>query len=320
MRLFLDTNVWSYFADHEAGADLARAARAAGVKVVVSPAIVDELRGLPSAEVRQRVLRLIARLEWVRLLPEAYAECAEVKAEIQRLRPEWLLPNPKLAEVNRLRYDWVRRSGGFWDRAGRDVGPVETDESQRADRERLLARQQSYDIRKRLSTRKVRAGDTHLQQVAGVPESGTIGWDGSPVAYWRVPSLHFFRTELMVSTSPVREWLDSEVDVGAMLLDRASMNRLWLHEMNPSAVPRQWMRGALEFLQAWHKVTDGTPGDSRLATHLVEADRFITADKTFANFAERCRAEAPFPTAIACRVPGGREGVDETLRLIASAK
>jgi hypothetical protein len=118
MRLFLDTNVWSYFADHDAGADLGKLARATGVKVVVSPAIVDELRGLPSAEVRQRVLRLIARPEWVRLLPEAYAECAEVKTEIQRLRPEWLLLNPKLAEVNRLRYDWVRRSGGFWDRAG----------------------------------------------------------------------------------------------------------------------------------------------------------------------------------------------------------
>jgi hypothetical protein len=320
MRLLLDTNVWSYFADHDAGADLARVARTAGAQIVVSPAIVDELRALPSAAVRKRALRLVARKDWARLMPESYAECAEVKAEIQRLRPEWLLPNPRLAEVNRLRYDWVRRTGGFWDRAGQDVAPLETDESKRGDRELRLAREESYNIRKRLSTLKAQAGETHLQNVAGVPNNGTPGWDGSPVPYWRVPSLHFFRSELLIFASPVREWLDSEIDVAAMLTNLTSMNRLWLHEMNSKAVPRQWLRGAFEFLQAWHKVTDGTPNDSRLATHLMEVDRFITADRNFARFAERCSVEAPFPTAVAYRVPGSRAGVDETLSIVAAAK
>ena len=55
--------------------------------------------------------------------------------------------------------------------------------------------------------------------------------------------------------------LDSEIDVPAMLSSTESMNRLWLHELDPAAVPRQWLRGSFEFLQAWHKVTTGTPGD-----------------------------------------------------------
>lgn len=320
MRLFLDTNVWSYCADHDAGDDLASAARRAGTQVVVSPAVVDELRSISNADIRRRALKLVTRSDWTRLMPEVYSECAELKKEIRRLRPEWLLSDPNLAEVHRLRYDWVRRQGGFWDRARDDIAPLQTDEGKRAEMALRLAREQSYDIRKRLIAQKVQAGETHLQRVATVVEEATPGWTGGLVEYWRVPSLYFFRSELFVYASPVREWLDSDVDIAAMVLNPASVNRLWLHEMAADALPRQWLRGALEFLQGWHKVTDGTPTDATLATHLVEADRFLTADKNFARFAQRCRAEAPFRTAATYRVPGGRDGVDATLRLVSPAE
>lgn len=46
----------------------------------------------------------------------------------------------------------------------------------------------------------------------------------------------------------MREWIDAEIDVAAMMSDAASMNHLWLHEMDPRDVPRQWLRGAFEFL------------------------------------------------------------------------
>ena len=286
MRLFLDTNVWSYLADNGACDDLAAVAKRASVQLLVSPAIVDEARALPQPEARTRLVKAVTDRRWTRLFPESFSECEEVKREILGLRPEWFVATPKLTEVNRLRYDWVRRSGGFWDRA----------RAEEAERE------------------------THLQHVAGIPDVGTPGWSGEPVQYWRLPSLNFFRSELLVYASPALEWIDAELDVGRMVGDAASMNRLWLHEMGPVSVPRQWLRGAFDFLQAWHKVTDGSPGDSRLATHLVEVDRFVSADKNFVRFAERCRAEAPFQVASATRIAGGRAGVDELLALIASPK
>ena len=318
MRVFLDTNIWSYIADHQAADDLASSARASGVNVVVSPAIVDEVRLIPDAIARRRVLRVITRSDWNRLMPEIYSECIELKAEICRLRPEWMITNPKMSEVNRLRYDWVRRSGGFWDRARKGLEPEATDESVRGEREAQLAKNESYAIRKRLATAKKPMGHTHLQQVAGMPPEHIAGWADHSVGYWRIPSLNFFRSELEVYASPVREWLDNEIDVWAMLSSSASMNRLWLHELDAASVPRQWLRGAFEFLQAWHKVTNGTPGDSRLATHLVEADRIISADKNFVRFADRCRAEAPFETGQAIAVPSGCEGVIETIKLIST--
>lgn len=317
MNFFLDTNVWSYLADHDAGPDLVAALRAAKANIVVSPAIVDEVQQLPNAEARNRVVRLVTHPHWKRLTPEVYNECEELKAEIRRTRPEWIIPNPRLSEVRRLRYDWVRRSGGFWDRARRGVVLEPTNESLRRDREDSLAIEESFAIRQRMTKFKSAAG-THLQHVGYMPDTGTPGWLGKPVHYWRVPSLHFFARELQVYESAVREWLGSEVNLLAMLDSTESMNRLWLHELDPAGVPRQWLRGAFEFLQAWHKVTNGTPGDSRLATHLLDADVIVSADKNFVRFAERCRLEAPFAVGQPVLIPAAREGVDELIKLISS--
>ena len=68
--------------------------------------------------------------------------------------------------------------------------------------------------------------------------------------YQRLPCPYFYQAELMISASPVREWLDNEFDVFAMLADTKSMNRLWLHELDPRQVPRQRLRGAVEFPQS----------------------------------------------------------------------
>lgn len=174
MRIFLDTNVWSYIADCGAGGDLARAARRSKVEIAVSPAVVDEVTALPNEGARKRVLNLVTDPQWKRLMPESFSESVEIKREILRLHPAWKVASSKLAEVNRLRYDWVRRSGGFWHRARASVVPQETDESLRADREFALAKEESYQIRQRLVGARS-AADTHLQYFAGLPGAGTPG-------------------------------------------------------------------------------------------------------------------------------------------------
>ncbi|WP_198350314.1 hypothetical protein [Burkholderia ubonensis] len=55
----MDTKVWSYIADHQAEFDLAAAARASRVEIMVSPAVVDEVRQIPDAAARQRVLNAV---------------------------------------------------------------------------------------------------------------------------------------------------------------------------------------------------------------------------------------------------------------------
>lgn len=313
MRVLIDTNLWSEVANQRAGDELAHAVRKGKKQLLVTPTVIEELRDRSRLDARRASLQVATRSDWIRLMPDAYNECQELKSEIRRLRPQWMLPNPSLKEVHRLRDDWIKREGSYWDRAREDsIEPV-TDESQRRDSELQLARAQSREIRQRIHQSGVQGGSTHLQHVGHMPSPGTRGWTGKPVEYWRMPSLLTTREELQVYSSPYREWMDSEVDVFAMLYDEASMNQMWLHELDPRNVPRQWLRGAFEFLQGWFKVTDGTPCDSALAGFLVDADFALSADKNFIRFADRCYREAPFPTAQAQLISGGANGVQELI-------
>jgi hypothetical protein len=217
-RLLLDTNIWSEVAKIDAGGALAKAARSTSTEILVAPTVVEEIRAIPDPTRRQSALRLVTRPTWTRLMPEVYSECFELKAEIARLRPEWKILNPKFGEVFRLRYDWTRRTGGYWDRARRDLSDPVTDESLRADTELKLAREMSHAIRKRIFESGKNGADTNLQHVGFVPEASTLGWNGKPIEYWRAPSLYFFRKELMIHASSCREWLDNEIDVFAMVL------------------------------------------------------------------------------------------------------
>ncbi|MNK04555.1 hypothetical protein D3C87_224240 [compost metagenome] len=250
-------------------------------------------------------------------MPDAYSECLELKKEVKRLRPHWGVLEPKFTEFNRLRYDWIRKSGGYWERAENDVVSRVTDESIRAKSELELARVECKNIRTSVLQARKNGESTNLNHVAFSPEIGTLGWNGNHVDYWRMPSLEFFRKELMVYASPYREWLDNEIDVFAMLANNESTNRLWLHELEAQNVPRQWMRGAFEFLMSWHKITNGTPGDCTLSTYLVDSDLVVSADKNFVNFANRCNAEAPFKTAKGVKVQAGEMGIVELMEIIA---
>lgn len=321
MKVLLDSNVWRYVADQEASGALRQAAAESGAELVVVPALIYEARNLEDISLRKRILRLLASPYWIRLMPEVLLEAEEIKNIVRRFRGEWLIGKPGLSEVNRLKWDWERPEDGFWSRAREDVAPPVTDESMRADREHQLAREESKAIRRRVFEEKQSLPSTlSLNAVYGVPPSDLPGWRGDPVEYWRVPSLYHFQTELNIYASPYREWLDSEIDVSAIQASPESLTRLWYYEISPQDLPRQWIRGAFEFLQGFHKVTPGSPVDSQLSAHLVDVDAVISADRNFIRFAQQCRTDAPFHVAQAHIVPGGPSAVAsvlETLRNLA---
>ncbi len=142
-RILIDTNIWSYVATNNAIEAVTQAATASGAEIAVAPTVAEEIRRISDDVSRRKTLKIIARPNWIRLMPEAYSECSEIKAEIKRLRPEWIISNPKHTEVNRLRYEWIRRSGGYWGRLGSDVPCATTDESLQSDNEIVLAREEA---------------------------------------------------------------------------------------------------------------------------------------------------------------------------------
>jgi len=311
MRVLLDSNVWRYLVDHSNVDELAGRAAEFGVTIAVAPTLVDEARGLKDDVVRPRILKSLADARWLRLMPDAFLEAEDIKKAIRHYRPGWIVTQPDLREVRRLHDDWEAPHGGFWSRAGDDAPTPQTNEFLRGKRELELAVQESREIRQRVDASKRLLPDIKLTQVYGTPPPGLPGSCGREVEYWRVPALYFFTTELAIYASPYREWIDSEVDIGAIVADPASLTALWYYEASPAELPRHWLRGSFEFLQAFHKVTTGTPADSALSVYLVDVDAVVSADRNFIHFAQKCRADAPFPVAQSRQIAGGAEGIAE---------
>jgi hypothetical protein len=72
----------------------------------------------------------------------------------------------------------------------------------------------------------------------------------------------------------------------------------------------------MECQQRWHKPTVGSPADSLLAVHMIDADYFVTADKNFAKCLEKIYQEAPFKTAQPLKVSAGKIGIAEMLQFL----
>jgi hypothetical protein len=311
MKVLLDTNIWRYIADADAIDVLIDVVSSSTVELVIVPALIFEVSNFKDINLRKKILRMMANPAWTRLMPETFLEASEIKQMIRKYRPEWLIKNPDLSELNQIKMDWESPDNGFWNRAANDIELPATDESIRGEQEHELARIESREIRNRVfKAKKTLPASFNLQGAYGIPPPDAPGCREEPVEYWRIPSLCLIQAELNIYTSPYREWLDSEIDVLKIKDAPKSVTELLYYEVSPQDLPRQWMRGTFEFLQAFHKVTAGTPADAQLSSHLVDVDVVMSADKNFIRFAIKCKEDAPFHTAQPYLVEGGENAID----------
>ncbi len=313
MKLLLDTNIWSYVADTNTMPKLLVAARKTRTKFLIAPGSIDEARSMPIPALRIKLLELMTNKAWKRLMPEVFLECQEIKEALLAARPGWGNENPLVDNAyQRGRHYFLRSKGGFWDLAKVDAPLPVSDESLRADREHALARQEVRDIRDRYKERNQNGAFKRFEDVKLEVQNRIVG--KREVQYWRVSSAYNLEQELQVFASPYREFLDCFIDIDAMFSDPDDFERVWYDEVQPEQLKRQWLRTAMEYQQRWQKPTDGSPGDSRLATHLIDADYFVTADKNFAKCLDKVHTEAPFGTGKPMMVSGGITGIEELLQ------
>lgn len=317
MKILLDTNIWRYIADSDAFEDLITTASDKSVELVVAPALVHEISQFQDEHLRKKILKMITNSNMIRLMPEAYLEAEEIKNVVVKYRHDWLIQVPDHTEVDNLISDWQRTKNGYWARAANDTSDPSTDESHRNKNEHELAKQESREIRKRMVDQKnTLPSDFDLKKIYYPFTNGQKESNVEHIEYWRVPSLYIFKSEFQIYTSPYREWLDYLIDVSKIEADPASLTRLWYHEISNDELPRQWLRGAFEFLQAFHKITSGTPGDSQLSSHLIDVDVVISSDRNFIRFIQQCKKDAPFEVAQGYLVRAGVDAIKDILRFM----
>ena len=79
---------------------------------------------------------------------------------------------------------------------------------------------------------------------------------------------------------------------------------------------RNWLRWAFTIVQATRRTTPGTPGDNQLAGYLVDADKFVTADRGFSDVVRKVASQAWFAMAAAVTVDGDRSRPPEQILAI----
>lgn len=313
-RILLDSNVWRYIVDARALPDVLRAARVSKHRILVAPAVLYEAAQTTNQDVRNDLLSAMSLPLWKRLMPEAYSESEEVKAEVKRLRPAWLREIPDLVAFTRIRHDWTRARGGAWERIKKDVELLKLGDAAT----RAQARNQAQELRADALAWPAAWRETPLNEVSMHPSFSIAGWDNTPFEPWRFDALSAFRTSMSTEGHPAVDWLEGVIDLRLMLFQLSSLTRFWLGDVETTRMPRHWLRWAFEFLQRQHKVTDGTPVDTQIGTYLIEADLMLSADKGFVRIANRVKADAPFPLAESRTLPGGASAVNSVLDALTS--
>lgn len=249
-------------------------------------------------------------------MPDAYSECDEIKAEMRRLRPEWLLEHPNLGWYKRIRSDWKKANGGFWSRARHapdtEHGYIAALDGDTIERARANARRQRQGTSDKDRTTLCQP----LSTVMGRPAGPAAGWDGHAVEAWRLQAWSFMTSSLGEEGSAYHDWLSGEIDLRFAMFGAADWTRFWFYDVGAPQLPRMWLRWSMEFMQSFHKVTDGTPVDAQIASYATDVDLIVSADSRFVAMCERCRREAPFKVADATSVGGGNAGVEELFDLI----
>lgn len=310
-----DTNIWSYLVDAGAVETVRKSAKANEVEIVACPAVVYECLRVSDGALRRRLTKTLTRTCWRRPMPEAYVEAEELRAEIERLRPEWLVRQPDLTLWSRNKRDW---HGGFWQRVRSKPDSVAShisilgDEQQlsRAREDAKAARQYAQNVG--LTDASLRLDTARAWYVNDIP-----GWDGELFDAWRGPAAQRWWTELVLRRNQTfLDWLEPWLDLERIRSEPASWVSFWTREVSKEHMVRQWIRWAMTEVQAVQKVTAGTPVDNQIATNLVDFDVFVTGDRRFAQGIDLMRPYSPAPLAQASVSPAGHGAVDHLLEVI----
>ena len=313
MKVLLDTNVWRYLADSGRQSLLNSEAKRGGYEITICPAIVNETLRIGDAGLRRKVIELQTRRCWHRLMPDSYLEFEDMKREIQRAHPDWLLSNPDNSAFRKLSYNWSRATGGWWSYVRENVDISASRLRPRDDLVINQVRDQSRQMREAVLQAKKPMVGNWLSNLEG-------SWDiaGTTVRFegWRVYACIIWRN-MFLSDVTTRQWMGCYIDIDRMLHGNPSdFFNFWHYETTAVALPREWLRFAVYAMQADRKVTDGNPLDATIGVHLMDVDLVTSADRNFISMIRRCHDEAPFVSADGLLLRAGSDGIEDLFQFL----
>jgi hypothetical protein len=314
--VLLDTNLWGYLVDVGAAQELRKASKRSNVEIVACPAVAYELLRDGDPDRRRAKARAITLSAWVRSMPEVYQESMEVLAAIRSHHPEWLSVGTDLSRFYKLKADWA--GGAWWRRARRSPDSESQYIAQLGGDQLTDARAHARTQGREFRAAGITFEGVRLDSVRASFEVPPPGWDGEPFAAWRAECLIRWTEQVIRARNDTaeRDWLGPWLDLNHVERDQANWLRFWTKEVDASALPLQWLRWAMAYVQSTRAVTAGTPGDNQITTYLPSCDRLVTADSAFADCVDRLREASPVRLAATTVTPAGQAGVAALIALI----
>lgn len=97
--------------------------------------------------------------------------------------------------------------------------------------------------------------------------------------------------------STYTDWLEPYLLLDRVLANAEDFTHFWFDGVEETAMPRIWLRWAVDTAQLMGKVTLSSPRDSQLSAYLPDCDVFVSADKrlvqAIALVAEHSRFQLP---------------------------
>jgi len=314
MRIILDTNLWSSIGDERVEKSFNTLAKSRGLQVLVPPSILIEVMRLPVAEARDQIIRALATGPRHRLPTEAQSESSEVVSEIRRVRSHWMRSMPDTSRVWALNNFWTKR---IWRSALENSQPLHEYEMHRTP---LLDAYIKYERSQRTEMIRANFQVRPLTALTTAPsQEGLLGslpgWSGEAVEPWRVSScvLYWYQLAVIVGRAmltkedtTIADWVGAYVDLSKVRSNPEDFTRFWLHDVNRDAVPRNWLRWAVNLVQSGYKIGSGNPADEQHSSYLLDCDLFLSADARYVSMLGIVREDAPFDLGEARLVSGDR--------------
>jgi hypothetical protein len=284
------------------------------LQVVVPPSTLVEVLRLPKTEARDRIIQALAKGPRHRLPTEAKSISDEIVSEARRVRPGWMRSMPDTARVSSLNNAWTKK---IWRAVLEDSEPMhEYEISMMAENEALVRAQ-------RTQRRDLIESDFSMRPLTALtvtpdpsnPKSRLPGWSGEPVEAWRVSCRVLFWHQLVViggralltkEEATFADWVGAYIDLSRLRSSPEDFTRFWLYDVRRDALPRNWLRWAVNLMQLGFKVTPGNPADEQHSAYLLDGDLFLSADARYISLLGKVREDSPFEFAEPRLVSGDR--------------
>ena len=326
-RILLDSNVWRYLVDEDLVQKLVKIQNQSKnrLRIYVSPVSVYEAYELEDSALRRRLMKALANPNWKRFMTESFTQSEQLFQQISEHHPEWLTGSNNLPTYRRLKYDWSRKTGGFWtrtfnnDQSERDINLNLTDSAALPLRIASGKKLRQSGISNTISTK--------YDDVSAIPPIGKNGqnqmvifdskgdWPSEVVnhpfcsQHWRVWGLLGFSPPWAVGG--FGDWLHERIHIENACTSNSAYVDFWFKEVDPKSMSAHWLGGFFDLFTRARKESTGTLWDIALGSYLDQCDLFVSADKIFCDLVNKCNLEAPFKTASALKIQGGAQGMEK---------